>query len=329
MRFLVLLVALLGAACTPAPRESDRAWVAGRTWVVTGASSGIGRGVAERAGSLGANVVLTARRAEALEDVARTIRASGGEALVVPLDVGNPDYAETLATAAERRFGRVDVWLNIAGIIPIGRFEEVPTEEHRRTIEVNLGGVMLGTHAALRRFRAQGFGTLLNMASVEGRIPLAYHASYAATKAGIIGLDGALREELRLNGLADRVRIVTILPWAVDTPIWANAGNRTGREARGPLPDDARDVADAIVWAALHQPSGEFPVGPKAAGAVLGSQIAPGLANRIAADMMQRIQIEGAPPAPPTSGNLFAPSPAPPTVDGGMRERWRRDNSAP
>jgi NAD(P)-dependent dehydrogenase (short-subunit alcohol dehydrogenase family) len=91
------------------------------------------------------------------------------------------------------------------------------------------------------------------MASVEGRVPLAYHASYAATKHGIIGLDAALRQELRLNGL-DRIGVVTILPWAVDTPFWGNAATYVGRQPRAPLMDDARHVSDAVVWAAANAP---------------------------------------------------------------------------
>lgn len=321
-RFLLLLVLLL-PACSgmPATREADRAHVAGRTWVVTGASSGIGRGVAERAGALGANVVLAARRAEALEEVAGVIRASGGQALVVPTDVSRAEAVEALAGAAERRFGRIDVWLNNAGVAPIGRFEEIPVAEHARTVEVNLTGVMYGSHAALRRFRAQGFGVLMNTASVESYVPLAYHASYAATKHGIRGLDNALRQELRLAGLRERVRLVTIMPWTVDTPFWGNAANRTGRQPTGPLMDSARDVADAIVWAGVHGHSGEFAVGAKALGATIGAQVAPGPSTALAAEVIHRMQMEGAPPAPNTAGNLFAPSPSPPRVEGGYRAR--------
>jgi len=320
-RVLLVCLLLLPAACAmPAPREADRDRVQGRTWVVTGASSGIGRGVAERAGSLGANVVLAARRAEALEDVARVIRAGGGQALVVPTDVADAAALEELARAAETRFGRIDLWFNNAGVAPIGRFEEIPLREHLRTVEVNLGGVVAGSHAALRRFRAQGFGTLMNMSSVEGVVPLAYHASYAATKHAIVGLDGALREELRLAGLRG-IRVLTIQPWAVDTPFWANAATHAGREARGPWLDGAREVADAIVWAGIHAPSGEFPVGPKAGAAVLGAQLAPGLTRRIAGNVIHRVQMENAPPAPDTSGNLFAPSPGPAAVEGGFRGR--------
>jgi short-subunit dehydrogenase len=319
-RILLLLLLILPAACaTPALRQADRAGIEGRTWVVTGASSGIGRGVAERAGQMGANVVLAARRAEALEDVARTIRHNGGQALVVPTDVGRADQVEALAEAALRRFGRIDVWFNNAGIASIGRFEEVPVADHARVVEVNLNGVIHGSHAALRRFRArEGQGTLVNMASVEGRIPLAYHASYAATKHAIIGLDNALRQEMRLAG-ADGIRIVTILPWAVDTPFWANAATHAGRAPRGPWLDEARPVADGIVAAALHSRGGEVPIGPKANAALFGARLAPGLSTRIAADVIDRVQMRDAPPAADRPGNLHAPSPAAPAVDGGFR----------
>ncbi|WP_372619686.1 SDR family NAD(P)-dependent oxidoreductase [Falsiroseomonas sp.] len=317
-RILLAILLLLPAACAmPAVYESDRAAVAGRSWVVTGASSGIGRGVAERVGALGGNVVLAARRGEALEAVARLIRANGGEALVVPTDVGSAEAVEALAEAAWRRFGRVDVWFNNAGVIPIGRFAEVPLADHIRTVDVNLGSVIRGSHAALRRFRVQGGGTLVNMASVVGRVPVAYYASYAASKHGIIGLDAALREEMRLAGL-DSIRIVTILPWAVDTPVWGNAAVYTGRQPTMPLMDEARAVADAIVWAAVNAPPGEFPVGPKAGAAVLGAQLAPGLVTRLASGLVHRT-LQRAPPAPDRPGNLFQPSPEPSRVEGGYQ----------
>ena len=319
MRLLLLLALLLPGCAMQATRPAlDRDWVAGRTWVVTGAASGIGRGVAERAGALGANVVLADIRADALEPLAAIIRASGGQALAVPTDVSDAAAVERLAVAAEARFGAIAVWFNNAGIAVLGRFDEIPAEEHARVMAVNLGGALHGSGSALRRFRARGEGVLLNMASVEARIPLAYHASYAATKAGILGLDGALRQELRLAGLG-RVRVITVMPWTVDTPFWENTGNRTGRQPTGPWMDSARDVADSIVWAALHRPSGEFPVGPKAEAAVLGGQFFPLPSQAAAASIIHRMQMENAPPAPPTSGTLFRPGTGVPRVEGGFR----------
>jgi short-subunit dehydrogenase len=320
-RILLALVLLLPAACAmPVTREADRSWVQGRVWVVTGASSGIGRAVAERVGQLGGHVVLAARREDALREVARTIEASGGQALVVAGDLTAPGAPEALARAAEARFGGINVWFNNAGVIPVGRFEEIPVEDNLRTVTVNLGGVVAGSHAALMRFRSQRHGVLLNMASVEARVPLAYHAAYAATKAGVLGLDMALRQELRLAGLRE-VRVVTIEPFTVDTPIWRNAANRAGRQPRGLLYDDPRAVADAIVWAALHAPSGEFPVGMKAQLASFFGQVAPGPSTWAAGLLMDRVQMRDAPAAPVSPGNLYAPGPGPAAIEGRMRGR--------
>ena len=192
MPFLALaaLCALLVAGCAAPSRlgQSDQQRVAGRTFVVTGASSGFGRGVALKLASYGANVVLAARRTEALEDVAREVRAAGGQPLVVTTDVGRPEQVERLADAAVGRFGRIDAWINNAGVGAIGRFEEIPVEDHSRIVDTNFKGVIYGSHAALRQFRRQGSGTLVNIASVEGRVPLAYHASYAATKHAVLFL---------------------------------------------------------------------------------------------------------------------------------------------
>lgn len=322
----LLLIAGLSACAMPAPGLDDRARIAGRTYVVTGASSGFGRGVAVRLGSLGANVVLAARRTAVLEEAAVEVRAGGGQALVVTTDVSQPEAVEALARAAVARFGRIDVWINDAAVASLGRFEETPVEDHARVMAVNLGGVLYGSHAALRQFRVQSFGTLVNVSSVEGRVPLAYHASYAATKHAILGLGAALNQELRLNGLRDRVQVVTVLPWAADTPFWDHAGNYTGRTPRGPQMGGAQEVADAIVWVSVH-PRAEFAVGWRAEGVLLGHRLWPGLTERVASDVIQRVQIEQPPPAPATAGSVHAPMPAGTTVEGGTRVRVEREDA--
>ena len=323
---LASLLALMLAGCA-APSElgaGDRQRVAGRTYVVTGASSGLGRGAAVKLASYGANVVLAARRANVLQDVAAEARAAGGQALVVPTDVSKPDEVERLADAALARFGRIDVWVNDAAVAAIGRFDDIPVADHARVVDVNLKGVIYGSHAALRQFRRQGFGTLVNIASVEGRVPLAYHASYAATKHAIIGLDAALIQELRLAG-ADGIKVSTVLPWAVDTPFWDHTANYSGGTPRIYTMDGAAEVVDAIVWDTIH-PVKEYAVGWKAAGTVLGARAWPSLAERIAADLVHASQITTAPPAPPTTGSLYEPVQAGTGVEGGARARMDRED---
>ena len=184
--------------------------------------------------------------------------ASGGEAI------------GQLAAAAVERFGRLDVWINNAAVGAIGRFEDIPIEDHARVVDVNLKGVIYGSHAALRRFRGQGHGTLVNVASVEGRVPLAYHASYAATKHAVLGLGAALNQEMRLGG-TPAIKVSSVLPWAVDTPFWDNTANYSGGTPRMYLMDGPWEVVDAIVWASIH-PTKEYAVGWKAKGAVFGDR---------------------------------------------------------
>jgi short-subunit dehydrogenase len=321
----VLGVLLAGCAAPSRLGEGDRERIADRTFVVTGASSGFGRGVALKLASHGANVVLAARRAEVLEEVAGEVRAAGGRPLVVATDVSRPEQVERLAGSAVERFGRIDVWINNAAVGAIGRFEEIPIEDHARIVDVNLKGVIYGSHAALRRFRQQGSGTLVNIASVEGRVPLAYHASYAATKHAVLGLGAALNQELRLGG-TQAIRVSSVLPWAVDTPYWQHTANYSGGTPRMYLMDGPEEVVDAIVWASIH-PTKEYAVGWKAKGAVLGDRIWPGLAERIAGDVVHRAQVETAPPAPPTAGAVHEPMrPGGTTVEGGARARMARED---
>ena len=315
---------LTGCAAPSRLGQGDRQKIAGRSFVITGASSGLGEGAALKLGAYGGNVVLAARRADVLNEVAGQVRAAGGQALVVPTDVSKPEEVERLAREAVERFGAIDVWINDAAVGAIGRFEEIPVEDHARVVDVNLKGYIYGSHAALRQFRRQGFGTLVNIASVESRVPLPYHASYSATKAAILALGAALNQELRLSG-TKTIKVASILPWAVDTPFWEHAANYSGHTPQMYPMDDPTGAVDAIVWVAIH-PTKEYAVGWKAQGAIIGDQIWPGLAERIGADLVQRAQIETAPPAPPTTGSLYTPMRSGTTVEGGVRARMERED---
>jgi short-subunit dehydrogenase len=163
---------LSGCATSAHLRPRDQQSIAGKTFVITGASSGFGRGVAIQLASHGANVVLAARRTELLNEVAAEASAAGGTPLVVTTDVSKPEDIRRLADATIERFGRIDVWINNAGVGAIGRFWEIPVEDHSRLIDINLKGVIYGSHAALRQFRTQGAGTLVNIGSIDSEVPL-------------------------------------------------------------------------------------------------------------------------------------------------------------
>ncbi len=171
----VLLVSVVLSACAISPRigPDDRQRIAGKTFVITGASSGFGRGVALALAGQGANVVLAARRVTVLEEVADEVRSRGGVPWWWRPSAGKPEDIRRLAAAAVARFGAVDVWINNAGVVAIGRFEDIPVEDHARLVQTNVMGVIYGSHAAMRLFRAQGHGTLVNVGSAESVVPLA------------------------------------------------------------------------------------------------------------------------------------------------------------
>ena len=324
---VLFAAALLGGCATALSPDEARQSVAGKTYVVTGASSGLGRGVAERLGAMRANVVLAARRGDVLEDVAARITAAGGTALVVPGDVSKQEDVARLMAAALARFGRVDVWINNAAVGAIGRFDTIPVDVHARIVDVNLKGVIYGSHLALQQFKRQGGGTLVNIGSVESVVPLAYHASYAATKAAVLSLGRALNEELRLAGVGDTIRVATVMPWAVDTPFFDHAANYSGRRGRMIMLDDPAKVVDTIVHASVY-PREEVPAGWKARGALWSHQLAPDTTERLAADIAHAEQFEKAAPLEPTSGAVHQPMQGTTGVDGGIRARMRQEDAA-
>jgi short-subunit dehydrogenase len=272
-----------------------------QTIVITGASSGFGKGVARRLAAQGRNLVLVARRTQLLDELAAECKS----ALVVTADIGDPGAAERIGAAAQKRFGGFDAWINNAGVGAIGRFEDIPLADHLRVAQTNLLGTIAGSHVALVHFRARGHGTLVNIASLLGRLPAPYYASYAASKFGVVGLGAALRQELRADGVTD-IHVCTVLPGAADTTFFEHAANYTGHRLQ-PVPiDDPEPVIDAIVTA-VDTPRDEVVVGTGTSTALLAEQIAPGVMELATAAATKVTHLERPPEVPPTPGNLHAP----------------------
>ena len=292
----------------------------GKVVVITGASSGFGQGATLKFAGLGASVVLAARRDALLEDIAREVETAGGKALVVHTDVSRREEVEHLAQAAINQFGRIDVWVNNAGGAALGLFEEVPLGDHVQVIETDLLGTLYGSYFALRHFKEQDSGgTLINVASVIGKVPAPYFASYAAAKHGVVGLSGAIRQELAQNDI-NNIHVSTVMPTSMDTPFFEHAANYTGHKAV-PIPPvyDPQEVVDVIVRMAT-KPEEEVSVGTAGTATVLSHNLAPGLTEAMMGKQTHMAQMEKAEPAPETEGSLWEPSLSGTGVSGGLKK---------
>jgi short-subunit dehydrogenase len=292
----------------------------GKVVVITGASSGFGKGAAREFARQGAQLVLAARRENLLKELALECEQYGVFAVPVATDVSKADEVERLAQTAISTFGWIHVWVNDAGVGTVGRFEEIPLADHVQVIETDLLGTLFGSYYAMRQFRHQGSGTLINVSSALGKIPAPYQASYTAAKFGIVGLDGALRQELRENNL-DRIHVCTMLPMAMDTPFFDHASNYTGHEATPIQPlYDPQQAVDAIVRLAKH-PEDEVVVGAAGKVAALAHNLMPGFIERHLGKQTHKSQIEEAPPAPESHGSLREPMLTGTEVSGGRLKR--------
>ncbi|HEY2338767.1 MAG TPA: SDR family NAD(P)-dependent oxidoreductase [Burkholderiales bacterium] len=219
----------------------------GKVVVITGASSGFGKGAALKFAEEGATVVLAARRGELLEELARECERYGGRALAVPADVSRREEVERLAETAVKSCGRIDVWVNDAGVGALGPFDRIPIEVHEQVIRTDLLGTLYGSYCAYRRFVGQGSGVLINIASELGREAAPYYSSYCAAKHGVVGLTAALRAEIVEKKLKD-IHALAVLPGAHDTPFFDHAANYTGQALAAPESlFDPQNVVETIV----------------------------------------------------------------------------------
>ena len=289
---------------------------AGRSVVViTGASSGIGRATALAFAKRGACVVLAARRAEMLDEAARECEALGGTALAVPTDVTVEEQVEELGRRAIERFGRIDVWFNNAGVAAFGRLESIPMDAWRRVIEINLFGYVHGARVAMRQFRAQGHGTLVQNASIVGELAKPDGTPYASSKFAIRGFSEALRQEVLDQ---QDIRICTVMPSVIDTPFFQHAANFSGRNVRAAPPVyTAEEVAETVVDLVAH-PQAEVVVGGFGKIAVAQKRLAPNFTTWFTGRSLHRGFLSSG-PSDDTTGALFEPVRDGRGVSGGWR----------
>ena len=208
--------------------------------VITGGNSGIGRSTALLFAKEGAKVVISARRKEKLEEVAREITNAGGTCLAIPTDVTNEEKVINLINKTVERFGRLDMLVNNAGIRGKGgELRESPTEDWDKVIDTNLKSVYLCSKAAIKIMEKQKEGLIINVSSMAGKEGQGYPTShiYHTSKWGIMGFSECLRK----SGKPFNIRITTICPGTADTPF---------RPTPSPNALKPEDVADCILLVA-------------------------------------------------------------------------------
>jgi NADP-dependent 3-hydroxy acid dehydrogenase YdfG len=226
--------------------------IAEKVIVITGASSGIGEATARLLASQGARVVLGARRSERLEALAAEIRNQGGTAEYRATDVVREEDVQALVDLALERFGRVDVLVNNAGVMPLSPMAALKIGEWNRMIDVNIRGVLHGIAAVLPSMQQRRAGQIINVASIGAYKPIATGAVYCATKAAVVSLSEALRQEVGAD-----IRVTVVSPGVTESDLAETISDGATLEMirefrRDAIPASA--IAEAIAYA-IGQPA--------------------------------------------------------------------------
>lgn len=222
----------------------------GKTVVITGGTSGVGRAAAEAFALEGCTVVIGARGQEGLDETVSLCRDLGVVALGIPTDVSNADDVKNLAQQALQFNGRIDIWVNNAGVMASGKFEDIPVETMDQVVKTNLLGFLHGAYAVLPIFKRQKDGILINNVSIGGWMPAPYSTAYSSTKFGIRGMVEGLQGEVSNE---PNIHIVGLYPG-----IQRSTGNMHSAKYSGldfkipPFSVDPRELAAQMVGAAKN-----------------------------------------------------------------------------
>lgn len=270
--------------------------------LITGASSGIGLVTARLAAKRGARVVLVSRDGDALVQIVREITDAGGHADFAIADVGDLRDVQRAASKAVERFGRIDTWVNDAGVAIYGKLLDTPMAEHEQLLRTNYFGAVHGCLTAVEHLQRAG-GALITIGSIVSDIPSPGMGAYAASKHAVKGYVDSLRIEINADRLP--ISVTLIKPAGIDTPIADHAANHLDGAALLPPPVYAPElVAEAILDAAQHRRR-DVTVGGTGRLQVLTAQHFPGLLDRLGPTLLPWLRDPKR--APSRHDNLAAP----------------------
>jgi short-subunit dehydrogenase len=219
--------------------------------LITGASSGIGRQSAVRFARAGAKVILVARGVEGLTSAVEEIERNGGTAMYAVADVADAEQLKSAAEAGVARFGRIDTWVNNAGVGMYTKILDTDIRDDRRLFETNFWGIVHGSRLAVPYLQAAGGGALINLGSEVSDVAIPVQGMYATSKHAIMGFTDALRQEIIAAGLP--ISVTLIKPAAINTPFPKHAKNDFDQDATLPAPVYAVNVvADQMLHAARY-----------------------------------------------------------------------------
>jgi NADP-dependent 3-hydroxy acid dehydrogenase YdfG len=214
--------------------------LAGKVALVTGASRGIGFAIARQLGQMGARVAICARRQAELERAASILKSDGIEAFAAPVDVTQTDQVSSFAAETEKGLGPIDILVNNAGTGVFGPFHEFGEKEWDTVLDTNLKAVFLLSRAVAPEMIRRQTGHIINISSLAGKNTFANGAIYCASKWGLMGLTGAMAEDLRSHG----IRVSVICPGSVATEFAGQGGKSSSKKLQ---PEDVAHAVAALV----------------------------------------------------------------------------------
>jgi len=284
--------------------------------VITGATSGIGLVTARLAAGRCGRLVLTGRNEAALRERSQEIQGNeshGGVAAFVPADVADEEALRRVADEAVRRYGRIDTWINCAGVSTYGRVTDVPVADQRRVFDTNFWGVVHGSRIAVEQLRAHG-GVLINIGSALSDRAIPLQGPYCASKHAVKAYTDALRMEVEHDGLP--ISVTLVKPCSIDTPFAEHARNYLKQEPKNPPPLYAPEAVAEAILSCAERPVRDVFVGAEGKLLATLGNLLPRLTDKIMERLFFTAQQTLQPARRKRQDGLYGPH-----ASAGLRER--------